>query len=79
MGKGHHYPPTTPLPPPVSLHIHSLLHQDLILFLCPVPGCAKLFGAPSKMKQHYLQQHGTLLCTESQLVLNCKARVILTR
>ena len=66
-------------PDSLTFHIHSLLHQDLVLFLCPVPRCNQLFGAPSKVKQHYLQHHGTLLATENQLVLNGKARVILTR
>ena len=66
-------------PDPVSFHIHSLLHQDLVLFLCPVQRCGQLFGAPSKVKQHYLETHGTLLSRENQLVLNCKARLILTR
>ena len=66
-------------PDPVSFQIHSLLHQDLVLFLCPVPRCGQLFGAPSKVKQHYLVTHGTLLSTENQLVLNSKARLILTR
>ena len=33
------------------LQLHSLLHKDLVLFQCPWPQCAKLFGVPSKLKR----------------------------
>ena len=62
-----------------TYQIHSFLHQDLVLFHCPVERCGQLFGAPSNVSRHYLKEHGTVLHSERHLVLTFNARVRLTR
>ena len=63
----------------IALHIHSLLHKELILFLCPFHGCTQLFGVPSKLKRHYFLDHEIVLATEEHCVVSLDTRVNLTR
>ena len=63
----------------LGLQIHNLLHQDLILFHCPVFKCDKLFGVPSNLKRHYFLDHGTVLPSAEKHIIDYSARVRITR
>ena len=61
------------------LHLHSLLHKDLIYFQCPWPRCELVFGVPSKLKTHHFLSHEMVLAAEEKCTIDINARVLLTR
>merc|ERR1719480_632303 len=60
------------------LHLHSLLHKDLIYFQCPWPRCELVFGVPSKLKTHHFLSHEMVLAAEEKCTIDINARVLLT-
>jgi len=63
----------------IALHLHSLLHKELVLFFCPWPRCTEIFGVPSKLKRHHFLDHEVVLRTEEHCKVNLSTRVNLTR
>ena len=61
------------------LHLHSLLHKELIYFQCPWPRCELVFGVPSKLKTHHFLSHDMVLAAEEKCTIDINARVLLTR
>jgi len=61
------------------LHIHSLLHKNLMYFQCPWPKCQLVFGLPSKLKTHHFLSHEIVLAAEEKCVLSPRSKVVLTR
>lgn len=55
------------------LDIHSLLHLDLTYFQCS--DCPLLFGLPSKLKRHMFLDHGKLVGSEGDYVVDMANRV----
>ena len=70
--------PTTSFDP-IALNIHSLLHKDLVLFLCPYPRCSQVYGLPSKLKRHYFLDHEMVLATTDHCRVNLNNRINITR
>ena len=70
--------PTTSFDP-IALKIHSLLHKDLVLFLCPYPKCSQVYGLPSKLKRHYFLDHEMVLATTDHCTVNLNNRINITR
>jgi len=62
-----------------ALHLHSLLHKNLMYFQCPWPKCQLVFGLPSKLKTHHFLCHEIVLAAEEKCVLSSKSKVALTR
>ena len=61
------------------LHLHSLLHKELVYFQCPWPRCELVFGVPSKLKTHHFLSHDMVLAAEEKCTIDINARVLLTR
>ena len=61
------------------LHLHSLLHKELIYLQCPWPRCELVFGVPSKLKTHHFLAHEMVLAAEEKCTIDINARVLLTR
>jgi len=60
------------------LHLHSLLHKELIYFQCPWPRCELVFGVPSKLKTHHFLSHDMVLAAEEKCTIDINARVLIT-
>ena len=63
----------------MALHLHSLLHKELVLFLCPWTHCTDIFGVPSKLKRHHFLDHEVVLSSEESCRVSLPTRVNLTR